>query len=184
MTTDRWLRASDLDRERAAERLRDAYAAGGLSRAEFDERCLAVYSARTYGELRDLTADLPAPPAAALPSEAVIRPGMTRNANRRALGLMASMCLLVLAAGLAGRILPAAVWITATMAMVPLLLAAWAPGGPQADRCGRRRRVPRQGADLRWRRGNRDHVHPAPFGMKHGTVGQRRADGAVRTGSG
>jgi uncharacterized protein DUF1707 len=136
MTTDRWLRASDLDREHVAERLRDAYATGRLSRAELDERSVAVYSARTYGELQDLTADLPAPPAAGLPAEAVARPGTTRNVNRRAFGLMASMCLLVLAAGLADRVFPAAVWVTAMMAMVPLLLAAWAPGRPRAGRGG------------------------------------------------
>ena len=134
MTTDRWLRASDLDRERVAELLRDAYAAGWLSRAEFDERSLATYSARTYGELQELTADLPAPPAAGLPAEAVTRQAMARNSSRRAFALMASVCLLVLAAGLAGRVFPAAVWVTAVAAMVPLLLLARAPGRPRASR--------------------------------------------------
>ena len=72
MATDRAIRASDQDRESAAELLREAYVAGRLSREELDERAAAVYSATTRGELRDLTADLPpAPPRAGLPSDIV-----------------------------------------------------------------------------------------------------------------
>ncbi|MGV4923549.1 DUF1707 domain-containing protein [Streptomyces sp. BHT-5-2] len=54
------LRASDADRERVTEILRDALAEGRLDMAEFDERFDAAYKARTYGELERLTADLPA----------------------------------------------------------------------------------------------------------------------------
>ncbi|MEV6567397.1 DUF1707 SHOCT-like domain-containing protein [Streptomyces kronopolitis] len=53
------LRASDADRERVAEILRDAVAEGRLAMEEFDERLEAAYRARTYGELAPLTADLP-----------------------------------------------------------------------------------------------------------------------------
>ncbi|MGX1757580.1 DUF1707 SHOCT-like domain-containing protein [Streptomyces lydicus] len=53
------LRASDADRERVAEILRDAVAEGRLAMEEFDERLDAVYRARTYRELEVLTADLP-----------------------------------------------------------------------------------------------------------------------------
>ncbi|MEU9501634.1 DUF1707 domain-containing protein [Streptomyces sp. NPDC048196] len=59
------LRASDADRDRVAEILRDALAEGRLEMAEFDERLEAAYLARTYGELAPLTADLPAAPAPA-----------------------------------------------------------------------------------------------------------------------
>lgn len=59
MATDRGMRASDQDRESAAQFLSEAYAVGRLSREELDERAAAVYSATTWGELRDLTADLP-----------------------------------------------------------------------------------------------------------------------------
>jgi hypothetical protein len=55
------LRASDADRERVAEVLRDALAEGRLDMAEFEERLEAAYGARTYGELAPLTRDLPAP---------------------------------------------------------------------------------------------------------------------------
>ncbi|MFE5894193.1 DUF1707 domain-containing protein [Streptomyces sp. NPDC056462] len=53
------LRASDADRERVAEVLRDAVAEGRLDMEEFGERLDAVYKARTYGELAPLTRDLP-----------------------------------------------------------------------------------------------------------------------------
>ncbi|MEU3932834.1 DUF1707 domain-containing protein [Streptomyces sp. NPDC029044] len=54
------LRASDADRERIAEILRDALAEGRLDMAEFEERLDATYRARTYGELAPITRDLPA----------------------------------------------------------------------------------------------------------------------------
>ncbi|MFP3992152.1 DUF1707 domain-containing protein [Streptomyces sp. E11-3] len=54
------LRASDTDRERVAERLREAVAEGRLDMEEFEERLDAAYKARTYGELEPLTRDLPA----------------------------------------------------------------------------------------------------------------------------
>ncbi|MEU0739915.1 DUF1707 domain-containing protein [Streptomyces sp. NPDC006134] len=53
------LRASDADRERVAEVLRDALAEGRLDMAEFEERLDATYKARTYGELAPITRDLP-----------------------------------------------------------------------------------------------------------------------------
>jgi uncharacterized protein DUF1707 len=54
------LRASDADRERVAEVLRDAVAEGRLDMTEFEERLDATYKARTYGELAPITRDLPA----------------------------------------------------------------------------------------------------------------------------
>jgi uncharacterized protein DUF1707 len=53
------LRASDADRERVAEVLRDALAEGRLDMEEFEERLEATYKARTYGELAPITRDLP-----------------------------------------------------------------------------------------------------------------------------
>ena len=54
------LRASDADRERVAELLRDAYAEGRLDAEEHAERIGAAYGAKTLGELAPLTRDLPA----------------------------------------------------------------------------------------------------------------------------
>ncbi|HCA84756.1 MAG TPA: hypothetical protein DEQ61_04215 [Streptomyces sp.] len=65
------LRASDADRDRVAEVLREAVAEGRLDMAEFDERLDAAYRARIYAELEPLTRDLPAAGAAAPP---VVRP--------------------------------------------------------------------------------------------------------------
>jgi hypothetical protein len=62
MTSDGVIRASDYDRESAVEVLRDAYTAGRLNLDEFDERTTAAYAARTWGDLRELTSDLPADP--------------------------------------------------------------------------------------------------------------------------
>ncbi|MFD9906741.1 DUF1707 domain-containing protein [Streptomyces sp. NPDC059063] len=59
------LRASDADRERVAEVLREAMAEGRLDMDEFNERLDAAYQARTYGDLAPLTQDLPVAGAAA-----------------------------------------------------------------------------------------------------------------------
>jgi hypothetical protein len=55
------VRASDADRDAAAEVLSVSFAEGRLSVAEHDERVRAAYGARTLGELAGLTADLPGP---------------------------------------------------------------------------------------------------------------------------
>ncbi|MEU7555296.1 DUF1707 domain-containing protein [Streptomyces sp. NPDC044571] len=71
------LRASDADRERVVERLRDAVAEGRLDMEEFEERLEAAYTSRTYGELEPLTRDLPAASAApaGVPSPGAPSPG-------------------------------------------------------------------------------------------------------------
>ncbi len=55
------MRASDAERERIAEALREAVAEGRLTMEEFEERLEAAYKARTHGELEPLVRDLPAP---------------------------------------------------------------------------------------------------------------------------
>lgn len=54
------LRASDSDRERVADILRQAAGDGRLTMEELDERLDAVYAAKTYAELEPITKDLPA----------------------------------------------------------------------------------------------------------------------------
>ncbi len=56
----RHLRVSDADREQAAELLRQAAGDGRITFDELDQRLDAAYAARTYGELSEVTADLPA----------------------------------------------------------------------------------------------------------------------------
>ncbi|MCX5140519.1 MULTISPECIES: DUF1707 domain-containing protein [unclassified Streptomyces] len=55
------MRASDAERERIAEVLREAVAEGRLRMEEFETRLDAAYKARTHGELEPLVRDLPAP---------------------------------------------------------------------------------------------------------------------------
>jgi hypothetical protein len=63
------IRASDHDRDAVVATLRDAFSEGRLTLDEFQERTTAAYSGRTWGDLRELTADLPlqAPLGADLP---------------------------------------------------------------------------------------------------------------------
>ena len=58
------LRASHADRDRAVDALRVAGGDGRLSAEELDTRVESALSARTLGELAELTADLPIAPAA------------------------------------------------------------------------------------------------------------------------
>ncbi|MEU7136832.1 DUF1707 domain-containing protein [Streptomyces sp. NPDC046261] len=62
------MRASDAERERIAEALREAVAEGRLDMEEFGERLEAAYKARTHAELEPLVRDLPVPSRAAAPA--------------------------------------------------------------------------------------------------------------------
>ncbi len=61
------MRASDAERERIAEILREAVAEGRLEMEEFEQRLDAAYRARTHGELEPIVRDLPAVGAAVAP---------------------------------------------------------------------------------------------------------------------
>jgi hypothetical protein len=52
-------RVSDLEREDVAEMLREAAGEGRLSYTELEERLESVYQAKTYGELVEISSDLP-----------------------------------------------------------------------------------------------------------------------------
>jgi hypothetical protein len=62
MATDDLIRASDADRDVVVEALREAYTEGRLTRDEFDERMSAAYASKTWGQLRELSVDLPVQP--------------------------------------------------------------------------------------------------------------------------
>ncbi|HEV2637290.1 MAG TPA: DUF1707 domain-containing protein [Actinocrinis sp.] len=87
------LRASDSDRERVADRLREAAAQGQITLDELEERLEATYSAKTFGELAPVTADLPAlTDTAAGPAPAgraaPIRVGAAPGRWRRSIAIM------------------------------------------------------------------------------------------------
>ncbi|MGW1406295.1 DUF1707 SHOCT-like domain-containing protein [Streptomyces sp. NPDC002403] len=62
------IRASDADRDRIADILREAMAEGRLTADEHAERVDAVYRAKTVGELEPLVRDLPASAGTARPA--------------------------------------------------------------------------------------------------------------------
>jgi len=68
------LRAADADRAVVADRLGAAMSAGRLTVAEYDERLTRAYAARTYGELAELTTDLPAVPSPGRAAEPAVEP--------------------------------------------------------------------------------------------------------------
>ena len=56
------MRAASADRERAVDVLKAGFAEGRLTQEEYNDRMGRAYAARTYGELAELTADLPIGP--------------------------------------------------------------------------------------------------------------------------
>jgi hypothetical protein len=67
------IRASDMERDNAVDRLRNHAAAGRLDVDELEQRIDAAFAARTRGELKALFADLPGKPRLGTPT-AVGRP--------------------------------------------------------------------------------------------------------------
>ena len=116
------MRASDADRDAVVSDLGEHFQAGRLTAAELDERTGRALTARTYGELTELLADLPAVqsapriPAASSPSARPLpSPGRATPPVMTALtGLVIIALVLVVAHGGWGLI-----WL-----LVPALLIA------------------------------------------------------------
>jgi DUF1707 SHOCT-like domain len=73
------LLASDADRERAVDVLKEQTLAGRLTVDELGDRVAHAYEARTVAERRRLTADLPAEPAVRVQDEALPAPRIPGN---------------------------------------------------------------------------------------------------------
>jgi len=116
------MRVSDADREALTARLRDHYAEGRLTQDELDERVSAALSAKTFGDLRALTTDLPGPvpvPPRAVPRRSWDGPPPWRHHHRRhgpPVGLFVLIGLILLLASGGG-------W--ALFAFFRLLLVFW-----------------------------------------------------------
>ena len=68
------MRASDSDRDHVISALQEAFAEGRLDHDELDARLTSAQTAKTYGELDRVVADLPvAPPTAAIPAVPPVR---------------------------------------------------------------------------------------------------------------
>ncbi|MGD0703597.1 MAG: DUF1707 domain-containing protein [Trebonia sp.] len=89
------LRAAHADREHVIDRLKTAFVAGQLSKDELDARAGRAFTARTYGELAALTADIPAgPPDSRPPHRAAPRrtgPARTPGARNAAIASAGSL---------------------------------------------------------------------------------------------
>lgn len=94
------MRASDEDRERVAERLRQAAVEGRLLAHELEERLARSLRARTYGELDDLVSDIPDGLA-----------GIQRRRSRRGVALLLNQP-------------PAVIAVLVAVAVVAVLVAA------------------------------------------------------------
>jgi hypothetical protein len=68
------MRASDADRERVAQILHTAMGEGRITMEELEERLTTVYAAKTLGDLRPVTADLPIAQQAAAAASTAIQP--------------------------------------------------------------------------------------------------------------
>lgn len=130
-TCECYLRASDRDREATVGVLRDAYAAGRLALDEVTDRSTVAYSATTWGELRQLMADIPFTCCTALgcPDEETARK-MGRNDARPSIaaGRLISFAFLA--------IVSAAVWGSAAVILLIVLFsqllfaAGWVAASP------------------------------------------------------
>src|SRR5579859_466857 len=80
------LRASHEDWDRIIELLRVAAGDGRLTGEELDERVEVAFSARTYGELAELTVDLPAAGPGLAPVTAAVAPESVKDVVRIAVG--------------------------------------------------------------------------------------------------
>ncbi len=119
MMDDR-IRISDADREQVTARLREHFAEGRLTSEELDDRITAALSAKTYGDVRRIMADLPeaapVPPLDRPEPPWAGRPGALVWRGPRVLPLM----FVILIAAL---VIPGAGWVF--FAFLKLMLVLW-----------------------------------------------------------
>jgi fatty acid desaturase len=118
------LRASDSDRDRVAERLREATGEGRLRADELEDRLGVAFSARTYGELDALVADLPGPVDRRRHTPLLLRGALALVALLAALAVLVAVALVIV-----GVVAAWGVW----------LLLAWLIIGRHHRTRGRRR---------------------------------------------
>ena len=113
-------RASDADRDRVADALREHYAAGRLSADELDERLTTALSARTLGELNGVLTDLPGPARVLQPSG--WRPPQSAPPAWVTVRRRPRVAPLVLLALLVTLVLPGAGWVLFSVLQAVLLV--------------------------------------------------------------
>jgi hypothetical protein len=90
------VRASDAEREQAAELLRAGYGDGRLTLDELDERLAAGYAAKTRADLRSLTSDLPGTAAAVVTGDGPLPADLPVIGQEPGAGMRPDWCLLCL----------------------------------------------------------------------------------------
>jgi hypothetical protein len=113
------IRVSDVDRDHVTAQLRDHFAAGRITPGELDERLSAALTAKTFGDLRRIMADLPGPVAAPLGAA----PPPLRATPAWAVRRRPPFPPLILLALLAALLIPGAGWLLA--AFVNVILLVW-----------------------------------------------------------
>lgn len=147
------LRASDEDRERIADRLRNATAEGRLLAEELEERLERTFHARTYGELDAVVADLPG---------AVARPRERPHAVLWMRPLPMFFALILLAPVLFSVLLAAAVVMATLFStwIVVVIVGWWLFGHRYRSRGPGRPPLPPYG---RWPSGRPGGARPRPW---------------------
>lgn len=115
------LRASHEDREQVVEVLKDAFTQGRLAQDELDTRVGLALASRTYADLADLTADLPARPTAAEPAEPAAQPAGTPARTLAKAARRAGVCILA-AFALVGLVAVTQTEILASLALFSALI--------------------------------------------------------------
>ncbi len=136
MTDSSSLRVSDEQRERAAQQIREHFAAGRLTEDELNERVQATVRAQTEQELRAVLADLPALPPT--PQEVKAELARRRSHLQRRLlqesggGVVLFLICTVIwvASGANGQFWP--IWV-ALVALIPLIRGGWRLYGPAPE---------------------------------------------------
>jgi len=145
------LRASDEDRERIGERLREAAAEGRLVAEELEQRMATALRARTYGELDAVVADLPGERVArSRRGQRSVRPQHVHPAA--AVALVVAIPIIVAAVIAVAVVLMTFVTFWAVVALVSWKLvghrhgipAPWAYAGRHQDRRRRHLRTERR----------------------------------------
>ncbi len=130
------LRASDEQRERAAQEIREHFAAGRLTDDELSDRVQAAYAARTQGELNAVLADLPSLPVSPAERKAELaarRGQLQRRMLQEAgggVGTIAICTAIWVASGASGFFWPIFVVLAV---LVPLLRNSWRLYGPAPE---------------------------------------------------
>ena len=123
------LRASDAEREQVVGELHHHAAAGRLTIEELEERIEQAYAARTLGELRAVTHDLPAPVPAKISRAHLKRAKRIRRLRYQAASAAATegVCVAVWAATGAGSFWPGWVALALGLGLVGRARRAFAP---------------------------------------------------------